>query len=57
MEMILAQTTAPKVPGWPSDTNFLQGHPEPAFSKKSAKGRQGEIFPKIAQKVALVRKA
>ena len=57
MEMILAQTTAPKVPGWPSDSNFLQGHPKAAFSKKSAKGRQGEIFPNIAQKVALVRKA
>ena len=44
MEMILAQTTAPKVPGWPSDGNFLQGHPKPAFSKKVQRGDQGKFF-------------
>ena len=40
MEMILAQTTAPKVPGWPSDGNFLQGHEKPAFSEKVQRGDQ-----------------
>ena len=44
MEMILAQTTAPKVPGWPSDGNFLQGHPKPAFSKKVQRGEQEKFF-------------
>ena len=44
MEMILAQTTAPKVPGWPSDGNFLQGHPKPAFSKKVQRGDQENFF-------------
>ena len=44
MEMILAQTTAPKVPKWPSDGNFLQGHPKPAFSKKVQRGDQGKFF-------------
>ena len=44
MEMILAQTTAPKVPGWPSDGNFLQGHPKPAFSKKVQRGDQEKFF-------------
>ena len=44
MEMILAQTTAPKVPGWPSDGNFLQGHAKPAFSKKVQRGDQEKFF-------------
>ena len=44
MEMILAQTTAPKVPGWPSDGNFLQGHPKPAFSKKVQRGDQEKFL-------------
>ena len=44
MEMFLAQTTAPKVPGWPSDGNFLQGHPKPAFSKKVQRGDQQKLF-------------
>ena len=44
MEMVLAQTTAPKVPGWPSDGNFLQGHPKPAFSKKVQRGDQEKFF-------------
>ena len=42
--MILAQTTAPKVPGWPSDGNFLQGHPKPAFSEKEQRGDQGKFL-------------
>ena len=44
MEMILVQTTAPKVPGWASDGNFLQGHPKPAFSKKVQRGDQQKFF-------------
>ena len=44
MKMILAQTTAPKVPGWPSDANFLQGHPKPAFSKKVQSRDQEKFF-------------
>ena len=42
--MILAQTTAPKVPGWPSDGNFLHGHPKQAFSKKVQRGDQERFF-------------
>ena len=42
--MILAQTTAPKVPGSPSDGNFLQGHPKPAFCEKVLRGDQGKFF-------------
>ena len=42
--MILAQTTAPKVPRWPSDGNFLQGLPKPAFSKKVQRGDQEKLF-------------
>ena len=42
--MILAQTTVPKVPGWPSDGNFLQGHPKPAFFKKVQRGDQEKFF-------------
>ena len=42
--MILAQTTAPKVPEWPRDSNFLQGHPKPAFSGKVQRGDQGKFF-------------
>ena len=38
--MILAQTTAPKVPEWPSDGNFLQGHPKAEFSEKVQRGDQ-----------------
>ena len=44
MEIILAQTTAPKVTGWPSDGNFLQGHPKPEFSEKVQRGDQGKFF-------------
>ena len=42
--MILAQTTAPKVPKWLSDGNFLQGRPKPAFSKKAQRGDQEKFF-------------
>ena len=42
--MVLAQTTAPKVPGWPSDGTFLQGHPKQAFSKKVQRGGQEKFF-------------
>ena len=44
IEIILAQTTAPKVPRWPSDGNFLQGHPKPEFSEKVQRGDQGKFF-------------
>ena len=63
MEMILAQTTAPKVSEWPSDGNFLQGHPKPAFSEKVQRGDQGKFFknrpkssPRLKGKKALWRK-
>ena len=46
LEMILAQTTAPKVPEWPSDGNLSQGHPKPAFSQKVQRGDQGKFFEK-----------
>ena len=52
MEMILAQTTFPKVPRWPSDGNCLQGHPKPAFSKKVQRGDQ-EKFLKSRPKSSL----
>ena len=61
--MILAQTTAPKVPGWPSDGNFLQGHQKPAFSKKVQRGDQKIFFenrpkssPRLKGLKALCRK-
>ena len=44
MEMILAQTTAPKVPGWPGNGNILQGHPKPEFTEKMQRGDQGKLF-------------
>ena len=44
MEMVLPQTTAPKVPGWPSDGNILHGHPKQAFSKKVQRGDQERFF-------------
>ena len=53
--MILAQTTAPKVPEWPSDGNFLQGHPKPAFSE-NVQGGDHKNFSKIALKVAFALK-
>ena len=61
--MILAQTTAPKVPEWPRDGNFLQGHPKPAFSGKVQRGDQGKFFknrpktsPRLKSPKALWRK-
>ena len=50
MEMILAETTAPKVPKWPSDGNFLEGHPKAAFSKKVQRGDQEKFFKSRPQK-------
>ena len=45
MEMILAQRTAAKVPGWPSDGSFfLQGNQKSAFSKKVQRGDQEKFF-------------
>ena len=44
MEIILAQPTPPKVPGWPTDGHFLHGHPKTAFSKKVQWGDQEKIF-------------
>ena len=44
MEMILAQRTAAKVPGWPSDGYFLQGNQKSAFSKKVQRGDQEKFF-------------
>ena len=61
--MILAQKTAPKVPRWPSDGNFLQGHPIPTFSKKVQSGDQEKFFknrpkscPRLKGSKALCRK-
>ena len=56
MEMILAQTTAPKVSGWPSDGNFCKVTQKPHFLKKFKGGTKGN-FSKIAQKDALAEKA
>ena len=44
IKLIWAQTTAPKVPGWPSDGNFLHGHPKQVFSKKVQRGDQERFF-------------
>ena len=49
MEMILAQTTAPKVPEWPSYANFRKLTQKPHFLKKCKRGTKGN-FSKIAQK-------
>ena len=54
--MILALTTAPKVPEWPSYGNFRQVTQNPHFLKKCKGGTKGN-FSKIAQKVARVCKA
>ena len=51
--MILALTTAPKVPEWPSYGNFRKVTQNPHFLKKCKGGTKGN-FSKIAQKVALV---
>ena len=54
--MILAVTTAPKVPEWPSYGNFRKVTQNPHFLKKCKRGTKGN-FSIIAQKVALLSKA
>ena len=54
--MILALTTAPKVPEWPSYGNIRKVTQNLHFLKNSKGGTKGN-FSKIAQKVALVPKA
>ena len=54
--MILALTTAPKVPELPSYGNFCKVTQNPHFLKTCKGGTKGN-FSKIAQKVALVLKA
>ena len=61
--MILAQTTAPKLPRWPSDGNFLEGHPKQAFSKNMQRGDQEKFLknrpkksPRLKGLIALWRK-
>ena len=51
--MILALTTAPKVPEWPSYGNFRKVTQNLHFLKKGQKGDQWK-FLKNAQKVALL---
>ena len=51
--MILALTTAPKVPEWASYGNIRKVTQNPHFLKK-CKGGTKANFSKIAQKVALV---
>ena len=51
--MILALTTAPKVPEWPSYGNFRKVTQNPHFLKKCKGGTKGNVS-KIAQKEALV---
>ena len=53
--MILAQTTAPKVPEWPGDGNFLQGHPKPEFSEKVQRGERGKFFKNRPKKSPRLR--
>ena len=49
LKMILALTTAPKVPEWPSYGNFRKVTQNPHFLKKCKGGTKGN-FSKIAQK-------
>ena len=51
--MILALSTAPKVPEWQSYGNFPKVTQDPHFLKKCNGGTKGN-FSKIAQKVAPV---
>ena len=55
LEMILAQTPAPKVPEWPSHGNLSKVTLNPHFPKKWKGGTKGN-FPKITQKVPLLKK-
>ena len=56
LEMILAQTAAPKVPEWPSYGNFRKVTQNPHFLKKCKGGTKGNLS-KNAQKLSLVWKA
>ena len=53
LDIICAQTGAPKVPEWPSYCNFRKVTQNPHFLKKR-KGGTNANFSKIAQKVAFV---
>ena len=53
--MILALTTAPKVPEWQSYGNFWKVTQNPHFLKK-CEGETNRNFSKIAQKEALASK-
>ena len=54
--MILALTTAPKVPEWQSYGNFSKVTQNPHFLK-SAKGRGREIFQKLPEKKPWLQRA
>ena len=56
LEKILVQISAPKVPEWPSYSNFRKVTQNPHFLKKCKGGTKGN-FSKIAQKVARAEKA
>ena len=55
-QKVLARKAAPKVPEWPSYSNFRKVTQNPHFLKKCKGGTKGN-FSKIAQKEALVGKA
>ena len=55
LDMILALTTAPKVPEWQSYGNFWKVTQDPHFLNK-CKGETNRNFSKIAQKKALASK-
>ena len=52
MEKILVETSAPKVPEWPSYCNFRKVTQNPHFLKKCKRETKGN-FSQIAQKDAL----
>ena len=54
--MILALTTAPIVPEWPSYGNFRKDTQNPHFLEKCKGGTKGN-FSKIPQKVTFASKA
>ena len=56
MEMILAQTTAPKVSEWASYGNYRKVTQNPHFLENCEGGTKGN-FSKIPQKVAFASKA
>ena len=56
LQMILALTTAPKVPEWPSYANFRKVTQNLHFLKNCKRGTNGN-FLNNAQKVALLRKS